>query len=443
MSDGEVYESVNPEDTMYERRTINLGNFLLTLSDAIDQACPELAQHQVRTAFVAWELARHMGLPDTEVQRIFGAALLHDVGALSPEEKLALHKGGDVDTEIHCRRGELLLTAVPKLRAAAPLVRHHHTPWSRWADRIDRSAVLGSQILRLADEVERRVDRDVYVLHQSDEITRSIRKLSGTEVHPEVVDAFRALTRREEFWLDLTSPRLYSLLLHRGPFRKLEVELLDLAPIGELFRNIVDFRSAFTATHSSGVAACASEMAGLFGLTRTECRLVEMAGNLHDLGKLVIPSKVLDKPGDLSAEESALFKQHTYFTYSVLDTVAGMQPIVEWASFHHERLDGSGYPFHRSAEDLDTGARIMAVADVFTALAEDRPYRKGLGQDQVSAVLRLLSSKQALDSRLVDLALDNYRHVWKAVRDRQDAIRHIFEMDYAPLGRHRGLAEAV
>ena len=102
-----------------------------------------------------------------------------------------------------------------------------------------------------------------------------------------------------------------------------------------------------------------------------------MAGNFHDLGKLVIPNSILEKPGKLNDEEFALMKQHTYFTYSILTTIGGIQEIAEWAAFHHERLDGNGYPFHLNASKLSTGARIMAVADIVTTLAEDRPLPAG------------------------------------------------------------------
>ena len=134
-------------------------------------------------------------------------------------------------------------------------------------------------------------------------------------------DIFRSIAAREDFWLDLVSPRLYSLLLHNGPCRGTELPISDLMPISEMFRNLIDFRSPFTATHSSGVAATASRIANFLGLTETEVELMEVAGNLHDLGKMVVPSSILNKPDELTADEFAVMRQHTYFTYSVLSTI--------------------------------------------------------------------------------------------------------------------------
>ena len=143
------------------------------------------------------------------------------------------------------------------------------------------------------------------------------------------MDLFISVCHSEEFWLDLVSPRLYSLLLNEGPFRKIEIDYSDISIIAELFRNIIDFRSRFTSTHSSGVAASASMLAKIFGLTDAEIGLMEVAGNLHDLGKLAIPNSILDKPGSLTKEEMSLMKSHTYYTYLVINSIGGLKQIAE------------------------------------------------------------------------------------------------------------------
>ena len=193
---------------------------------------------------------------------------------------------------------------------------------------------------------------------------------------------------------------------------------------------MIDFRSPFTATHSSGVAATASRIANFLGLTETEVELMEVAGNLHDLGKMVVPSSILNKPDKLTADEFAVMRQHTYFTYSVLSTIGGMRQIAEWAAFHHERLDGSGYPFHLDARKLDTGSRIIAVADIFTALAEDRPYRKGMGKSDIISVLRGLSCKSHLDKHVVGILESNYDEIIASTVYKQNEAREYYQRKF-------------
>jgi HD-GYP domain-containing protein (c-di-GMP phosphodiesterase class II) len=153
--------------------------------------------------------------------------------------------------------------------------------------------------------------------------------------------------------------------------------------------------------HSAGVAATAVSLAEELHFSPRELHLMKAAGYLHDLGKLGVPGRILDKPGKLTSEEYLRVKTHTYFTYRILETIGGMQQIAEWAAFHHERLDGKGYPFRLSGDELTLGSRIMAVADVFTALLEDRPYRKGMSLEEALAIINRLVRDGALDGEVV------------------------------------------
>jgi len=219
--------------------------------------------------------------------------------------------------------------------------------------------VTESQILNLADAVERSINRNHFILHQVDRLKKQIATGSGFDYHSAIVDLFMDISIREDFWLDLVSPRLFSIMLHFGPFRKIEIDINELSSLTLIFRSIIDFRSKFTATHSTGVAECAVSLSKIFGLNDSEVDQMEVAGNFHDLGKLAIPNAILDKPGPLTKEEFAIVRQHPYFTYSVLNTIGGLDEIASWAGFHHEKLDGTGYPFHISSGAISTGGKIM------------------------------------------------------------------------------------
>ncbi|GBE53820.1 cyclic di-GMP phosphodiesterase response regulator RpfG [bacterium BMS3Bbin14] len=410
--------------------SVNLGNFLLSLSDAMDLASPEMAQHQQRTAFIAWEISKTAGLSEKMMEDIFVASLLHDIGFFRVEEKLAFIRFERDDTNPHCMRGAFLLKQIPFLSDKSDLVRFHHREWRHWHEPIDTSYVLGSQIISLADYVERLVNRDHYILHQHDQVIAKIISLSGKTFHPDIVDLFVRTARREEFWLDLASPRLYSILLHTGPYKSKEIDILGISPIAKTFKSIIDFKSKFTSTHSTGVSACAVKISSIFGLTDTEIQLMGVAGDLHDLGKLAIPEKILEKEGKLTREEFAVIKSHTYFTYSLINTIAGLKQIAQWAAYHHEKLDGSGYPFRCVAAELDTKARIMAVADIFTAVAEDRPYRPGMSKKEVIRILKQQAEKGLLDSRIVNLLLDNYHDIFTYVAGEQAKALELYEEQF-------------
>ena len=419
---------------MYQSVHVKLLNLLLSLSDALDLASPELSQHQLRTAFVSWEIAKAIGLAAEDTNDLFIASLLHDVGALTTDEKLEVRLGRLDAPDRHCYLGEKLLKQVPMFSDPAKIVGCHHNFYrDKVYEQLSPTIALSGQILLLADTLERAIDRHKFILHQDQNLNEYIQSLSGTHIQPEIVGVFRSLSLREDFWLDLVSPRLYSILLNNGPCGTIEVELSQLLVISEMFRNMIDFRSRFTATHSSGVAAAAAVLSQAFGFTQIEVELMEVAGNLHDLGKMAIPNYILDKPDKLTADEFAIMRQHSYYTYTILTTIGGIQSIAEWAAFHHEHLDGSGYPFHLDGKNLSINSRIMAVADIFTALAEQRPYRQSLlSRDKILSILKDQVTRNWLDANIVDLLEKNYDSIAGYVKDRQIKANDFYEKEFQP-----------
>ena len=414
---------------MYPKISVNLGNLILSLSDALDLAFSSLAMHQQRTAFIAWELGKQAKLQEKRIENVFIAGLLHDIGALSLEEKKSLHDNEISAVDPHCIRGQRLFKSNPWLAPCADLVRYHHRDWVTWEEPRDTPEIFDTQLLFLADYLERQIDRKTYILHQDQVLCSRLKELANRQVSSDIVDLFLEVSNREEFWLDLTSPRLYSLLLHNGPFRTIEVDINNIAIFAKLLSMIVDFKSPFTATHSSGVARCAMVLAEMVGMSETEVKLMEIAGLLHDLGKLVVPNSILEKPAGLTHAEMAVIKQHTYYTFSILSTIGGLQMIAEWGAYHHERLDGKGYPFRRKAHEMNLGARIMAVSDIFTALAEGRPYRKGMKTENINNILQEQASHGIQDAHIVKLMLENIEAVRRVVTERQEEARHDYQTD--------------
>jgi len=151
---------------MYPKISVNLGNLILSLSDALDLAFSSLAMHQQRTAFIAWELGKQAKLQEKRIENVFIAGLLHDIGALSIEEKKSLHDNEISAVDPHCIRGQHLFKSNPWLAPCADLVRYHHRDWVAWEEPRNTPQVFDSQLLFLADYLERQIDRKTYVLHQ-------------------------------------------------------------------------------------------------------------------------------------------------------------------------------------------------------------------------------------------------------------------------------------
>ena len=187
------------------------------------------------------------------------------------------------------------------------------------------------------------------------------------------VDTFLQILSEEQLYLTPTDTMEHlkkNLLPMQISFA--DKNCMDLA---ELFARIIDYKSPFTRNHSVGVAEKAKQMAEFFGWEQTELYL---AGALHDIGKLFVDNAVLEKKGRLEAEEYQQIQTHADWTWKLLSKIQGFEEIRDWASYHHEKLNGTGYPFKKTAEELDEKSRLLACLDIYQALTEDRPYKAGM-----------------------------------------------------------------
>jgi putative nucleotidyltransferase with HDIG domain len=145
----------------------------------------------------------------------------------------------------------------------------------------------------------------------------------------------------------------------------------------------VDTKSSWTAGHSERVTALSLAIGRGMGLSEQELDLLQRGGLLHDIGKIGVPGHILDKPGKLTREETAIVSEHPGKGSRILEPIPAFQDVIPIVAQHHERYDGRGYPRGLSGEDISLGARILAVADVYDALAADRPYRRAFPLDLV------------------------------------------------------------
>lgn len=389
---------------------LNLWDLVSSLAKTFDMMSPAVADHCQRVAYLALRLGEELNLPAGELRDIIVAGALHDIGAFSLNERLDILAFEVNKPERHSLAGFLLLKDVPLFSRASSLVRFHHLPWreGEGAAWNGKPVPRISHILHLADRVAVSISRGPAVLGQVAGICETVSRHKGDLFVHEYADAMLRIAKKDYVWLDIASQTMDTALRRKLGNQKVRFDVDAMLALSRLICRIIDFKSEFTATHSSGVAASGRELARLAGFSRHKCRMFEIAAYLHDLGKLAVPSEILEKPGKLSTEEWQVMRTHVYYTYQILSPIKAFEEIASWGSLHQERLDGSGYPFHYTAKDIPPGARIMAVADVFTAVTEDRPYRKGMAKEESIRELRDMVSRGELDGALVDLLVRNY-----------------------------------
>ena len=393
--------------------SVSLFDMLSSLSTALDLIDFELIDHHNRVCYIATRLATHLDFSAEETNDVYMAAIIHDIGAIVFSDHLGLANFEVNDAYYHSESGALLLFKFEPFQGFAPLVRFHHTPWQYGDGRyaFGEKVPYGSHILHLSDRISVLLDRRELAQSQIPGISKKIRENSGSQFVPAFVDAFLEISRQEAFWLDLASPSLERVVERISCLPRTSLSMNQLTEMSHFFALIIDTRSRFTATHSSGVASSAMELGALLGMNASDCSKIKIAGYLHDLGKLAVPEKILLKPGKPSEEEWMIIKAHPYYTHRILERVEGLEDITFWASNHHEELDGNGYPFGRAADNLSMGSRIIAVADIFTALAEDRPYRAGMNKKESREVFQEMVECGKLDKEVVTALYDNYETI--------------------------------
>lgn len=415
------------------KQSVSLLDLVLMISEAVDLVSSEVADHHKRVSVVALALGREAGLDDSRLRELALAGALHDVGGLAVRDRLRFLEFETRNTEEHCRMGASLLETYPPFDRIARFVRHHHR---RWDSGPDPSVPLESYILHLADRVAVLIRPGWDILGQADCILARIRSEREHMFAPEAVAALNAAAIRENFWFDAAEPHAERNLTEGLDWPCFAPDSEQLRELTLLFRRLIDFRSPFTATHSAGVARTAGQLAELAGYGREACDRMTLAGNLHDIGKLSVPPELLDKPGALTPSETNTLRSHAYQTHRILDHLPGLGDIRQWAGLHHEKLDGSGYPFHLKGDRIPNEARILAVADIFTALAEDRPYRPGLPGKRVQEILQGMADRGALDREVVHMA---GRHA-EAILEDQRIAHKTAVVEYAALRAQSALA---
>jgi HD-GYP domain len=391
---------------------VNLFEFLLCITNAQDLASHQFYNHHQQVAYLSFQLAKELNMPIERQKEIFLAALVHDIGALSVDERMEIIEREPITVNNHGFVGAKLFSKFKPLANEARIIKFHHIPWNYGEGMTyqGEEVPLGSHVIHLADRICTVVLPNNNVLSGIPPIMEHILRNEKTKFNPYMVEAMLRLAEKEYIWLDLISTSPIN-KIDTSIFGIIDLEIDDILEIAMIFSQIIDFRSKFTARHSAGVANTAETLAKLLGFSHQDCKKMLVAGYLHDLGKLAIGSDILEKPGALTEDEFNQMRTHTYYSYRLLQTITQFQTINEWASYHHERLNGKGYPFHLKADRLSTGSRIMAVADVFTAIREDRPYRKGMEDNETKRVLQNMVDRQSLDGEIVEVLLDHFDEI--------------------------------
>ena len=388
-----------------ENRKISAGEIVIPLSRTLDLIDNRLINHHRRVAYIASAIGREMNLSSEAMKDLVIASSLHDLGAINEKTRDGLCKFDTDDVSEHAETGYRLLRKFTPFSKVAEIIKWHHASYDSARD---PAVPHQSFIIHLADRVDILLDKNEHILDQVEKVYHILREKSGKKFSPEIFEAFRAVSSNDFFWLELENSDISAILKEKLNSENAFIDIKGLYTLAEIFSRIIDFKSSFTATHSAGVAAVSGALSSYFDFDGDDRFMMELAGLFHDIGKVAVPEEILNKEGSLSPHEFNIMKRHVYYTHRVFSGNDLFDKIRKWASSHHEMLDGSGYPFRLKGNEIDTGSRILVVADKFTALMEDRPYRSGLSGKEAMKLIQQMSDRGLLCRDVVSVLNRNF-----------------------------------
>lgn len=417
---------------------LHLSEVISALSYALDITEGQPKGHSARTCMLGMRLAQEIGLPMRERSALFYTLLLKDLGCSSTAPKVCYLFG----TDERIIKRDLKMIDWTRLWDSTTYIARHVAPGGSFLSRVARFLAVAKDGQRGAKElIGLRCDRGASIARQlqlPEETAPAIRALDehwdgrgypqelkgeqipllgrilciaqtvevfwkghgldaaldmarqrkGTWFDRQLVEAFESIRNDAGFW--------HQMAAHDPAGQVCAFEPQDLTlpadgnrldRIAEAFGQVIDAKSPWTHCHSAGVAEVSVGIGEVLGFAQPRLRNLRRAALLHDIGKLGVSNLILDKPGKLDADEMTKMRRHPEYTYQILRRVRGFGALTELAASHHERLDGNGYHRGRDATQLTLDMRVLAVADMYEALAARRPYRQDLSGDQVMDIL--------------------------------------------------------
>jgi HD-GYP domain-containing protein (c-di-GMP phosphodiesterase class II)/DNA-binding CsgD family transcriptional regulator len=437
--------------------SLRLADLLAGLSLVADLGFGLPQGTAVRTCLVASSLARRMDLGESDARDCFYTGLLMHVGCLAVAHEAAAAFGDDLAFNRAVSRtnladpGDVVRTFLPTMTAGMPsavaarteaFVMTEGPAWGRQVDvgvcEVGRETArrlglpdstqqalyhayeswvggwapdglrgeeiaIGSRVARAALEAA------VFdQLGGAEAALTALRQRSGVILDPSVVAVFAEDPRGILAEADDGDPRDRVLEVEPGPaVERTEAQLVEVAAA---FGDLADTKVPFLHGHSRAVATLATGAARRLGLTDDEVGRIEIAGLLHDVGRVGVSNAVWEKSAPLNRVEWEQVRMHAYFTERILASSRSLAPIATVAGMHHERLDGSGY--HRGSEAfaLPTAARLLAAADAYAAMTRARPYRPALSDDHAAQELLAEAEAGRLDHDAVAAVLAEAGH---------------------------------
>ncbi|SFD46962.1 HD domain-containing phosphohydrolase [Clostridium uliginosum] len=400
------------------KKEVSLKDILIIIQRGLNSVDKRLLDHGEKVAYILLKMLKTQGkYSQDHILKLCTLAIFHDIGAYKVTERDKLLDIDSIAPINHAIYGSLFIKYFSPVADLSEVVLGHHFTAGYLKKRSEIHIPNEALILGLADYIA--------LIHLKNNV------IEEKIIINKKVDY---LEENINLFLEASKSTNFNEYLSSNIYKKELYDFFDIKSINkeEIIKYIkmlaytIDFRSKATVRHTIVVEGTSYEIAKLYGIDEDEAVRIKIAATLHDIGKIAIPVSILEKPGKLTTEEFEIMKSHVDIGYKMLSNL-GIDDIRDIAMAHHEKLDGTGYPFGLKDEEISKEARIVAIADIFSALTGVRSYKDEFSKSKIISILTSMASEKKIDLEIVNLVLKNYDHITKKVKEETNELMNLYE----------------
>lgn len=397
---------------------ITLEKVINMVYKAINKVDERLLEHGEQVAYIMLKLLKvHGGYTDEEIVRICTVSMFHDIGAYKVTEREKIFNTDIEKPLYHAVYGSLFIKYFSPLSDLSNIILGHHLSAKDIIKRDINYIPNEALLLGLSDYISIKylhnvLDDEGYLGHIKEYfLDKNIELFIEANNGNRLVNSLKDNSYKEE---------LYSLFRYRKLSREEVIKYIKMLTFS------IDFRSEATVKHTILVEAISEEIAIILGFKEEDIDKIKASATLHDIGKVAVPIEILEKPDKLSNDEFEIIKRHAIDGYNILSGL-NIDDIRDIATLHHEKIDGTGYPFGIKGEMISVEARLVAVADILSALLGRRSYKDEFNEDKIKKILLNMSSENKIDSDIVNLVIENYSEIVLRATEKSKILMDIYE----------------
>lgn len=374
-------------------------DIILVFQKCFNYIDTRLDKHCEQVAFLYWKTLQHTGrYSEEELVNLTLIALLHDIGIYKTKDFNEFLYNTSVNPHLHSICGSLFIKYFSPLSHLSDIILHHHDSIMEY-ENLDITYKDETILLNLLDKIALFINRKSYITEDT------LNKILHSPIDSPLVESFKEINQTEELVKKIIDGQylteLYHFLSHFKQSKDVTMEYV------RMMMYMIDFRSESTLIHTITVTSLSKIIATKLGLDEEVVTSIAFSATMHDIGKIATPIEILEKPTKLTPDEMEIMKQHVMVTHDILSCICS-QDVTEMASYHHEKLDGSGYPFGLMADQLSLPVRIVSIADIISALIGARSYKQGFTKEKIIDILQDLARNYKIDSDIVQFVVTNY-----------------------------------